>query len=112
MESVQAVDIARAVPVHLQDIGDREKADRLRPEVIGRKVMYPWVDQKDIGGGFLHGESFTCGTDGSLSKIFHRGLLQLITAKKEGIVFYGCQGGHGFRQFMAARLGFGMNHRV
>ena len=112
MKPVQTVNIAYMIPACLQDTVDSMDSYRLGPEVIGRKIIYPRVDQKDMGAFFFHCNSFARVAGGRLRKVFHGGFFQLITAEKEGIVFHRCQGGHGFRQFMTSLLRLGMNHRV
>jgi hypothetical protein len=55
MVNVQAVDEVDLVPTASQKSGQGKEPERLGPEIVGRKVIDPGVDQEDTG---VHGIRF------------------------------------------------------
>jgi hypothetical protein len=65
MEPVQAVDERDPASVIPQQTGQVKKAQGPGPEIIGRKIMNPGIDAKDVG-------SSGHGSKGGWGKLFFR----------------------------------------
>ena len=54
MKAVQAVDIGNVETMTPQYRCQRQKSYGFGPEIIGGKIMYPGIDQKDMGSVGFH----------------------------------------------------------
>jgi hypothetical protein len=62
MVSIQTIDeVQTAIRVFPQQGADIKKSQGLHPEIIGRKIEYPWIDEKNV---LRRGHLFWCGAEG------------------------------------------------
>ena len=57
MKTIQAVDIGNVESMIPQYRCQRQKSQRFGPEIIGGKIMYPGIDQKDMRDVGFHNDS-------------------------------------------------------
>ena len=84
MKTIQAVDIGDPNTVMPQHGSDDEKTHGFGPEIIGRKIMDPGVDEQDmrcIADRHIFSIIFIRG------EIHHRGFFQFSATEKQGVLF-------------------------